>query len=426
MDPVLAHLDSKKGRTKYRLTINEKILLHLLANLKFKDSREAPITITQKGIAEGVQIRWNHVPRAMAQLIKIDYVFERISHIEGKTRRQKTYYLTDGGMLAAKNLREKILDWEVYLKRSDDQIVKLKLSRVNSTLKTNFSPIKLYTNLSEEGIIDEKELSYSPVEKALEKVTKTFYAAGEISWPERLIGRDSEIKTLFDWIDGDEHRTIVIYGSIGIGKSVLMAEILHRYRDKKHIFWYQISERDTQMDILVRLSEFLTELGNTGLSEYLEAHDAIRLDEAMRLIEKGVKGMDVILAFDNYFKVGEDVADLFKMLTKFASNNESLIVLINAMDTTPFYCRFYDKSEVHKKKIAELTIKGLDKESCKLLLEAPNIDEDALKKIHLITRGHPLTLELIKRGDVNSLKRVKGFSRQEASLLLYLKGVEKT
>jgi hypothetical protein len=63
-------------------------------------------------------------------------------------------------------------------------------------------------------------------------------------------------------------------------------------------------------------------------------------------------------------------------------------------------------------------------EATKEMLGTPDIDYDALKKIHLMTRGHPLTIELIKKGDVNSLKRIKGFSRQEASLLLYLKTVE--
>lgn len=424
MVPVKTSIDDKSVGAKYRLTINEKIMLHLLAHIRSKDLREAPHAITQKGIAESVHIRWNHVPRAVAQLIKMDYVFERVAHIEGKTRRQKTYYLTDEGMLAAKNLRERILGWDVYLKRPDAQIVKLRLSKVNSALKTKFSPLKLYMSLSEDGIIDEKELLHGAEEEFLEKVSKTFFAAGEISWPEKLVGRDSEIKTLRNWIDGDEYGTIVVYGSVGIGKSALMAEILQRYRDKKHIFWYQMSENDSQNDVLTGLSGFLSKLSKTNLSEYLEGRESIELSEAKRRIEKSLKGTDAILAFDNYFKVSEGVADFFSVLCDLAANSGSFKIMINAMDTTPFYCRFYDKNEVQNKKIAEITIKGLDMESCKQLLEAPNIDPDALKKIHLMTRGHPLTIELIKRGDVNSLKRIKGFTRQEASLLLYLKGVE--
>ena len=426
MVPVMVSIEDKKEVPDYRLTINEKILLHLLANHRFKDSREAPKTITQKGIAENVHIRWNHVPRAMAQLKKLDYVFEKATHIEGKIRRQKTYYLTDEGLLAAKNLREKILGWNIYLKRMDGQIIGLKLSQVNSILKSRFSPLNLYMSLSDEGVIDEKKLLRWTEEEILEESTKKLFTTGEISWPEKFINRESEIKTLQDWIDGVNLSTIIIYGSIGVGKSALMAEVLKKYRDKKHIFWYQMSEDDSQEDILMRLSEFLSDLGKTDLSEYLDDQDTIEPNEAMRKVEKGLKGIDAILAFDHYFKVGDDIVDFFSGLSNIASKSETLKIIINAMDTTPFYCRFYDKNEIKEIKIAELTIKGLDKESCKQLLEATNIDDDALRKIHLMTRGHPLTIELIKLGDVNSLKRIKGFSRQEASLLLYLKGVEKS
>jgi hypothetical protein len=148
------------------------------------------------------------------------------------------------------------------------------------------------------------------------------------------------------------------------------------------------------------------------------------LSQVLKLVEKDISGHEVLLAFDNYYKADEDVVDLFTGLSNIASKNSSLKLLINAMDTTPFYCRFYDKGDLRKRKIAEMTLKGLDMDSSKVLLDTPRIEHDSLRKIHLMTRGHPLTLLLIRRGDVNSLKRIKGFSRQEASLLLYLKGVE--
>jgi AAA+ ATPase superfamily predicted ATPase len=225
-------------------------------------------------------------------------------------------------------------------------------------------------------------------------------------------------------MDDNKYKTIVIYGSVGIGKTALMMEFLKVKKDLRHIFWYEMSEDDTQLDVFTQLSEFLSALQKTNLKTYLDDHDKINLDETLRILEKDLKDIHAILAFDNYFKVSEDVSDLFSGLLKLAAKQESWNIIINALDTTPFYCRFYDKSEINKKKIAELTIKGMDMEGCMGLLEAPNIDQDALKKIHLMTRGNPLTIELIKIGDVNSLKRIKGFSRQEASLLLYLKGVE--
>jgi AAA+ ATPase superfamily predicted ATPase len=246
-----------------------------------------------------------------------------------------------------------------------------------------------------------------------------------MSWPKELIGRDSEIKTLRDWIDGDAHRTIVIYGSIGVGKSSLMAQMLQEYKDRKNIFWYQMPENDSLKTLLISLSKFLSQLESTNLASYLSDHNTIELDEVMRIIEKGLKNKGVIAAFDNYFKVNEALVDFFSALSDLAVESEDLLLMITASETTPFFCRFYDKHDTRKKKIAELTLKGLDMKDCKQLLGTPNIDEDSLRKIHLLTHGHPLTLELIKLGDVNNLKRIKGFSRQEASLLLYLKGVER-
>jgi DNA-binding MarR family transcriptional regulator len=416
--------DKETDSKKHHLTVNEKILLHLLENHRSQNLREAPLSITQKGIAENVKIRWNHVPRAMHSLKKQGYVTEDMSHIEGKTRRQKAYFLTDEGLLFAKNLRERILGWDVFLRRSDGQVAKLKLSRVNMHLKTKFTPLWLYMSLKDE-IIDEKGLISGEETKTKKKESRIFFTSGELVWPEELIGRESEIQKLSDVIDSDKFQTIVIYGSVGIGKSALMAVILKMYKEKKNIFWYQLSERDSESDVLRGLGEFLSRLSEPDLLKYLEGK-SVQIEDAQRILGRGLKEKETILAFDNYFNVTEKVADLFSYLCDLAEKNKALKVIIGARDTTPFYCRFYDKNEIAKRRIAELTIKGLDKEGIKSMLGTPNIDNDALKKIHLMTRGHPLTIELIKKGDVNSLKRIKGFSRQEASLLLYLKGVEKT
>jgi DNA-binding MarR family transcriptional regulator len=416
--------EKEMGSKKHHLTVNEKILLHLLENHRSRNLREAPLSITQKGIAENVKIRWNHVPRAMHSLKKQGYVTEDMSHIEGKSRRQKAYFLTDEGLLLAKTLRERMLGWDVFLRRTDGQVAKLKLSRVNSQLKSKFTPLRLYMSLKDD-IIDEKDLISGEEIKTKKKESRIFFTSGELVWPKELIGRESEIQKISDWIDSDKFQTIVIYGSVGIGKSALMAEILKLYKEKKNIFWYQLSESDSEKDVLKGLGDFLSKLSEPDLLKYLEGK-SIQIDDAQKILGRGLKEKETILAFDNYFNVTEKVADLFSYLCDIAEKNNTLKVIIGARDTTPFYCRFYDKNETAKRKIAELTIKGLDKEGIKSMLGTPNIDSDALKKIHLMTRGHPLTIELIKKGDVNSLKRIKGFSRQEASLLLYLKGVEKT
>jgi DNA-binding MarR family transcriptional regulator len=215
----LRSAEDKDNKSQFKLTINDRILLHLLNYLQSKNKREAPFPITQKGIAEGVGIRWNHVPRAMGKLKKMGYILEEMSHIEGKTRRQKAYFLTDDGMLHARNLREKILTWKVHLKKTDGQIIICKLSEINSKLKTNLSPLKIYMSISDKGeILEESLISVTQLEKK-ESTAKTFYVKGEISWIDDLIGRSSEVKKLSEWMNSATIGTVVIYGSVGIGKS---------------------------------------------------------------------------------------------------------------------------------------------------------------------------------------------------------------
>jgi DNA-binding MarR family transcriptional regulator len=390
--------------------------------LQSRNKREAPYSITQKGIADGVGIRWNHVPRAMGKLKKMGYITEEMSHIEDKTRRQKAYFLTDEGLLFSRNLRERMLGWKVTLQRSDGQVINCKLSEINSKLKISLDPLKLYMNISEDGVISEEELDSYERKDTSAKGSKVFFVKGDISWPSNLVGRDNDIKNISDWLNSASINTIVIYGAVGIGKSALLAEIIKRYQGKKNIFWYKMSDADSQEEIIDSVSKFLLHMKKSKLSSQLSEQKD--LEGIMRVLEKGLGDTDTILAFDNYFQVSEEVADLFSGICQLAQRYRNLKLVIGARDTTPFYCRFYDKSDVKKKKIAELTLRGLDREGIRQLLETPNIDADALKKIDLMTRGHPLTIELIKKGDVNSLKRIKGFSRQEASLLLYLKGVE--
>jgi predicted transcriptional regulator len=422
---MVMSIDIKENVIKHHLTTNERILLHLLENYRATNKREAPPAITQRGIAYAVNIRWNHVPRAMNKLKKEGYVSERLSHIEGKTRRQKAYFLTDEGMLTARNLRERVMGWEIFLKKADEQIVKMKLFEVNSSLKTKFSPVKLSLSISDKNIINVNNLLQPTKKKGKEILTKIFHINGEISWPSELIGRDSEIKTIGEWIDSDEFQTIVIYGSVGIGKSALMAEVIKDYKERNNIFWYQLSDDDAKINLINQISEFLSKLGKIDLKAKLENENINEPKDMLRIIDHGLKGSESILAFDNYFDVNEEVKDFFSDLSNLAIKNQGFKIMITEMDTTPFYCRFYDKKDIDRKKIAEMALKGLDMEGCKRLLGNQNIEYDALRKIHLMTRGHPLSIELIKRGDVNSLKRIKGFSRQEASLLLYLKGVKK-
>ena len=63
---------------RIKLTINERILIHLIGYSGFEDEIEVPVDISQVGIADAIGIRWNNVPRAMRELKDKNMVVEKL------------------------------------------------------------------------------------------------------------------------------------------------------------------------------------------------------------------------------------------------------------------------------------------------------------------------------------------------------------
>src|SRR2546422_808499 len=109
-----------------RLTVKERILLHLFDFTKFAESIDVTQAITQTGIATATRIEVQHVMQYTRPLLKEGLVRERLAHIKGSSRRRKVYDLTDSGKMAAVRLRE---------------VVKSELVRVRDSSGTREAPI---------------------------------------------------------------------------------------------------------------------------------------------------------------------------------------------------------------------------------------------------------------------------------------------
>ena len=57
------------------------------------------------------------------------------------------------------------------------------------------------------------------------------------------------------------------------------------------------------------------------------------------------------------------------------------------------------------------------------MLGNPNIAEEALRRIYLLTKGCPLYLKLIREGDAEALKARSRFTTAEVNLLLFSRDV---
>ncbi|HOL07627.1 MAG TPA: hypothetical protein PKX44_05065 [Methanomassiliicoccaceae archaeon] len=79
------------------LTVGERILFHLLQYSKYIDSFDAPIDITQDGIAAALRISRAHAALELKKLKNAGEVKERLSHIKRGRTKRKVYFLTPLG-----------------------------------------------------------------------------------------------------------------------------------------------------------------------------------------------------------------------------------------------------------------------------------------------------------------------------------------
>jgi DNA-binding MarR family transcriptional regulator len=112
-------------KNRYRFTIEDRILLHLLDFVKWRNEVEVPSNITQQGISRGVGIKKKHVPRSLKAMIEKDLISERTTHVKGKTQRMKTYFLTVKGEEKARRLRNHVKDIKIRVSDGSTDIKKM-------------------------------------------------------------------------------------------------------------------------------------------------------------------------------------------------------------------------------------------------------------------------------------------------------------
>ena len=93
------------GSGKFGLTNEERVLLHLLDYQRYKTKVEVPVEVTQEGMSKALGITQSHVSYALKNLAEGGDVDEAgLSHIEGRKRRRRAYFLSDKGFARGREL----------------------------------------------------------------------------------------------------------------------------------------------------------------------------------------------------------------------------------------------------------------------------------------------------------------------------------
>jgi len=360
------------------LTAAERILVHLHG---FLNAREPSRGMTQAGIAEGCRILRSHVPRALRALSEEGLVEASEARLRGRTRRVRVYALTEAGVRRARVLLDEV----------DDERVDF------DGRTTSFGEVR-------------RDLGLAPLDAyfAVDAGGRLVPPAAKETTTE-LLQREEDLAFLRRWLAGPAP-VAVLYGSRGIGKTALGRAFA---RSISRSIWLEGSGSDG-------VRSWATTLGRaTGRA----GPEAGGPDSAVRALLGAFDAGTKLVVFDGYGEVPEETVEVLRSLLRLAREHAGVKLLVLAQETTPSYCRFYGRPEVDNGLVAERHLKGLDLEGCRAMLGNPSIDEEALRRIFLLTKGCPLYLQFIREGDEDGLRAHSRFTNAEIRLLLYSRGV---
>ena len=353
------------------LTAAERVLIQLLPLWSAKDAVRGA---TQEGIADGTGLRRSHVPRAVKRLLADGSVEVREGRLRGRGRKVRVYALTEAGIRRARDLVAGLESEEVHF--GDRRISVAALA-----LELRQSPAEIVAGLDDEG-------RYRPRQVAL-AVPET-----------NLLEREAELRGLGEWL-ASAVPAIVVYGSRGMGKTALARAFVGGIR--RAIVWVDVGPEDAA-GLRRDLAKSLQAMGGSG---------------SVDRIERDITTAKPLLVLDGYGEVAEDVVDAVASLLNSVATSPGAKLLVLAQEATPSYCRFYGVSEVRKRTVQEVRLKGLSPEGTKRLLGNPRIGDETLRQVYLLTKGCPLYLSLIRDGDGSKLREVSRFTPAEIRLLLF-------
>ena len=387
-----------------KMETKSKVLVHLLRFTGFADELLVPMEITQRGIADATGVKLTHISRVLKTKISEGLVSEKKAHVEGIRRRVKVYFLTRKGMEKANEIMaslEKIRFPAVV----DGEKRDVDYSEIKDRVTAGI--LEVMDMVEKEGYADVDSLYPQPVGTAL------VYHPPEI---ERFVGRSREMEELSSLIGDEGIKVLIVFGNPGYGKTTLLFNVLRKFAGKANMLWYPVNGKTKLRDILNAISSFLSSLGKPGLEALLFENRPV--EEFAKAIASRISGTKSILIFDGYGEMRDEVVEFFLDLLQFMESIEGVKLILTAREDTPYYSRFYGPKDVEKGTVHEYHLSGL---SLKDTGEFLGMKEgDALKKIHLFTKGNPALLKMLLNRDFEGLKSTGRFSIEEINMLLYL------
>ncbi len=387
------------------MRVEDRIMLHLHAYIRFADDYEVPKAMSQKGIGEAIWIAWSNVPRAMKRLREQDLVDERTARVKGEFRKKKVYQLTPQGFAKAQELRDELGKRRVSVRRAGETR-EMDFADVPEHVGFKVPYLELLRGIDEDGVLDVEKAQTRWAEQ-VEMVDRTDRAPKVHAFH----GRERELEVLGQMVT--ENRFVVLHGIAGIGKTTLAVRLLDDLRRQTNVLWVTVHHWDTLAGVLKQIADFLAETGRRQLRSLLDDRPEPVLEEAYYSLEEDLRDLKGVMVLDDFHKADDALVDLMSMLLEILKDRSSPTILLVSRYQPSFYDRRY---VVVQNLVGEMHLEGLDRAAARAMLEGRGLSDEEFDRIYSTTQGHPLALELVLgRGPEGGrpFKDVMAFVREE-------------
>ncbi len=380
--------------------VQERIFLHLSDYTDYSDKVEVPFALSQMGIANAVSIARSNVPRAISGMKEDGHLIERQAHVTGVSRKRKAYFLTDEGAKFADEIRTRISEISVRIIHSDGRSDKTTLAEAIEESELTLRHVDMLRYMDDSGTIDLSGLTSELIDRDLSKhIEKQLVSyLNDLPRTRRFYGREKELDVMAKLLEA-KSASILVPGIAGIGKTALSTKIVDRFTHRRNLFYHRCQDWEGSRAFLEACSEWLSAVGNNDLSDYLDSSPVPQTNMAVNLIAAGLSEAPSLIVIDDLHKVGDET--LFSILKGLTLRIHALKEVGLVMFSRSFKMVVPESDQSGNIVTLVMPLQGLDAESSKQILTAmPKMNSEQFTHIYSLSRGHPLILELINRGNV--------------------------
>src|SRR5213594_4079096 len=297
--------------------------------------------MTQDGIAAALALSRAHVALELKRLKTAGRVQERMAHVAHARSRRKVYELTPAGQEVARRMREHARARTVRL--SEPQGVREVLG--SDAIEA----------LRRSGLRESEAVQQVLVSDVIELPRPD---APKVPVPSRpFFGRTDERPRLQAWLAAETPSVAVLIGVAGIGKTALITRLLAD--EPRPTFMRRVYAHDDAHGLLSSFADFLARQGRRRLKSVI-TRPAYDPTEAVAVLRTDLSGC--IVAIDDLHTC--PAADA--LLRPLVEDPVPAKILV----ASRVHPGFYERSDVLRGRVVEMTLSGLDEAASEELLRS--------------------------------------------------------